>query len=317
MNPHNLVWIVGGAYSGSSLLCVLLDRIRGMVGVGEGARRYNPGGMTGPCATCGQKHAIDCEVYSEWQASEWVDFEPTDPAVATAIERGHTMRDDNLIRIGESFYEFCFRVYGCPFLVDSTKDPTVMMQQMQEGRHYPIRVVFLSKSPSEAFASYRLHPPGYDARDCVREWYRVNLYFLGFCAINNLSVLPVRYRDLALHPKETVAKICRFVGHACELREDPNTPRGHLLGGNPSVSSVVSGSDALAMPNYTRETYMGGKYSDVDPAGGLRLTYDSSWLQMPERFRMECQQELDKEASRYAGLLQLLGYGSDELRVLE
>tara|TARA_R110000824_G_scaffold194046_2_gene376473 strand:- start:458 stop:643 length:186 start_codon:yes stop_codon:yes gene_type:complete len=60
---------------------------------------------------------------------------------------------------------------------------------------------------------------------------------------------------------------------------------------------------------------MGGKYAEVDPLEPLHITYDDSHKNLPFDFRSECQHEMDKRAHKIGPMLQLLGYGANEMRL--
>jgi hypothetical protein len=293
-----LLFIVGSAYSGSSILSYLMDQIKGVVSMGEGARAYSPGSMPGPCATCGVKNVREeCELFKRW--------EPTLPAVDKTV----------------SIYDFMAEEYEDEHvIVDSTKDPTTMVAQKQTGKDYPTKVVFLSKSPVEAFNSYFRHPRFMTPHDCVVEWLRVNYYYYGFLQINGLETLHVTYENLSKDQHRTLNSICKFLGITYEYRAGIDTPLGHILGGNPSVSSLVSGDDDLCFANSTRNSYMAGKYAksttgEVDKT--IEVAYDTSHRDMDAVFKMECQYELDKHAHKVGPLLQLLGHPTQKMRLFE
>jgi hypothetical protein len=281
-----LLWVVGSAYSGSSMLSVLLDRIRGVVSVGEGARCYKPHTMPGPCATCKQLDAKGCEVYRDFAG------------------------------YSGTFYEFCKDAYpNAHTIVDSTKDPAIMLEERNQGRRFDTRAVMLSKRPIEAFSSYYNHPREMSAKECVSEWYRVNLYYLGVMALNGIEYINVHYNRLATDPVGEVGRIVDHLGlPTWEERDDADQPCGHILGGNPSVSSIVSGVDSLCFRNSTRASYMNGKYSEATDF--LIVDYDTSYLNLPPRFVAELQREIDQVSDRYTPLLALLGYGPQEVRLL-
>ena len=320
MPTNKLLFVVGSAYTGSSILSVLMDRVKGVVSMGEGARVYRPGSMFGPCATCGAADAgDDCSLFKEWVPAGEEDLgNGHEATIAHAVDvLGRKQHEDRAtIDVGESIYQFVGRKYpDAHTIVDSSKDPTMMVEQRQTGPNYETNVVFLSKTPQEAFASYHRHPAPMTPHDCVVEWLRVNMYYYGFLEINGASVLHVSYRDLARRSEETIADICKFCGIKSEYRPECHKPYGHILGGNPAVSSVVSHNDDLCFRNGTRATHMGGKYAEVDPLEPLHITYDDSHKNLPFDFRSECQHEMDKRAHKIGPMLQLLGYGANEMRL--
>lgn len=314
--------IVGSAYSGSSLLSVLLDRVQGIFSMGEGARRYRPGVMCGPCAKCGVPDAADCELYKDWQPSRMVDL-LQDDVVARHHDQIHQARswgrepdkETGELRIGESFHEFVCRNTDELVIVDSTKDPTQMLEQLQTGPNFPVKAVFLSKAPLEAFNSYYRHPRAMTAPECVQEWLNVNWFYSGFLRINHIDTLYLKYRDLCFETEVNLRRICDFVGLPYQLRSDWDVPKGHILGGNPAVSSVVSKNDDLCFVNGSRATHMGGKYAEVDAAKPLQVTYDTTHYGLESGFRMECQQAMNSASRFYAPLLQLFGYGAEEMQL--
>ena len=313
-----VVMVCGSAYSGSSLLSVLMDRIVGVVSVGEGARAYRPGNMTGPCATCPTGEAADCELYSGWKKSQYVhpgENQETFEEERYWLER-RTINDEGLLRIGQSFYEYVDESYPDDrFLVDSTKDPTQMLEELHKGKKYPCRSVFLSKTPIEAFNSYKRHPREMSPQDCVLEWLRVNWFYTGFLQLNSVDVHHVHYKDLCISTEETLGQICSFLECTHSYRSEASKPHGHILGGNPAVSSVVSGVDEICFKRTTRREHMGGKYADVDPTADLKIAYDTSHRNLGYRFLADCQIELDKRSHQVLPVLQILGYGPQEMRL--
>lgn len=317
-----IAWIVSSAYSGSTLLSALLDQIEGVVSMGEGARAYaKPDSeFKGPCATCHAPTPAECSLYKDWEPSRIVEFGDDDwlDEQETAMVRHHRQKqDDGTIRIGQTFYEFVAEKYPNErVMVDATKDPSQMLGEWQRGKKFPVRALFISKTPLEAVSSYYGHDRKMTAADCVSEYMRTNLFYLAFLHINTIPVLPLRYKDLALQPNATLDRVCRFLQIPFSWRVDRETPLGHMLGGNPAVSCVVAGQDrSVTASGETLADHMGGKYTHLNLNQPLEVRYDDSSRHLDPRFRLECQREIDRHIETLPGLLQMMGYGATELNL--
>jgi len=280
-----VVWIVGMAYSGSSLLNILLDTQPTIRAIGEGAQVYRPGMAGGPCARC-RDTCDQCTLYSRYN--------------------------------GGPFYQFNFNRYGsgCNVLVDSSKSSrTFLDKPFEESFRY--FVVLLSKTPHEAAYSLLQHGKwdywhpdtiNTDVSKCFESYRNVYLSHFGNLAqLGMTEFLRVRFRDIAADRIAAVKRICDFVEEPFSeerLRADWWTTDTHVLGGNPAILAQVSGDDSLAYPCEPDE-YLNGKY--IHRTSTIFL--DDAWRQ-DRAFVQECRREYKRRRREFDKLLHKLNHGS-------
>jgi hypothetical protein len=278
--------ITGSAYSGSTLLTALLDRHPAVEALGEAQKMYRHAhGRRSVCWEC-KTPISDCEHWSRWDGEQ-------------------------------PFYQFAAAHSTCDVLLDSTKDPTLMLEQWHKANRYPAKAVavFLSKSPLEQIGSYQRHhgwrlpaeiPEPWTAEQCVEEWICINYWFFGFLMQNRIPLEFVTYADLT---KDTDAVLVRVLN---ALGVDPHaTGHGspsHVISGNPAVIADVTG-DEVGFADAGRENYLDGKYAGR-PAR-LEVAYDDTWEEMPTEFRQRVDAELDRRSDEVGPLLQLLGHSNE------
>ena len=279
---HTLGMITGSAYSGSTLLTALLDRHPALACIGEGQKVYHDKRKRAVCWDC-KTEVADCPHWSRWDGDQ-------------------------------PFYQYAVAHTAAEVLVDSTKDPAIMLEQWHNANRYPRRplAVFLSKTPLEQVGSYWRHhawrlPPGIDqawtAERCVDEWICLNFWFFGFLMQNRIDLEFVTYADLTKNTAATLDRVLTRLGVDPSATGDGEP--SHTLAGNPAVIGDVTG-DAVGFLNVGRDEYLGGKYAGR-PAT-LEVAYDDSWQEMPPEFRARVDAELDRRAGEVAPLLQILGH---------
>jgi hypothetical protein len=282
---HTLGMIVGSAYSGSTLLTALLDRHPDIAALGEAQKVYRlanePASVCWDCKT----PAADCSLWSRWDREQ-------------------------------PFYQFAAAHTAAEVLLDSTKDPTLMLEQWHKANRYPLNpvAIFISKTPLEQVGSYHGHhawrlPPGipeaWNPEQCVAEWLCLNYWFFGYLMQNRIPIEFVTYSDLTKNTGDVVDRILTRLG------VDPSASgpveASHVIAGNPAVIGSVTG-DVVGFGDAGREKYLAGKYADQP--GGLDVVYDSSWEEMPPEFRERADAELDRRSAEVAPLLSLLGHST-------
>jgi hypothetical protein len=280
---RTLAMLTGSAYSGSTLLTALLDRNPAICAIGEAQKLYRQKPRDGDvCWDCTAPIA-DCFLWSRWD------------------------RD-------QPFYQFAAGNTDCPVLLDSTKDPTLMLEQWHLANRYPGNAVavFLSKSPLEQIGSYWRHqswrlpaamPAPWTAEECVDEWISLNYWFHGFLQQNRIPIEFVTYSDLTKNTTETITRILT------SLDVDPSATgyewRSHTMSGNRAIVGAMTGDD-VGFDDVDRADYLDGKYAG-QPAT-LDVAYDDSWQEMPSDFRGRVDAELDRRYQEVAPLMDILGH---------
>lgn len=279
---RTLAWIVGSAYSGSSLLTALLDQNPHIAAIGEGATLYAPviEAKRRVCWRC-RSDASECELWNKWDGSE-------------------------------SLVDFCDREFETQVVIDSTKDPSRMLAEWQGSTvRPPIRAIHLSKSPIEQIGSYWRHQEWKTPRitgvkwspaECVDQWITLNYWYHGFLQVNHIPTLQITYSDMAHHTDNVLATVASFLG----IHNERSDERSHTLGGNPSVIAAASGDDELGFRDAGRNGYLDGKYKDQSP--GLNVEYDESWRSMDSNFARCVNRELARRRREVLPLMQLLGH---------
>lgn len=282
---RTLALLTGSAFSGSTLLTALLDQHPGICALGESQKLYRH--TSGPRAVCWdcKSSLAECEHWNRWDREQ-------------------------------PFYQFAAANTDCPVLLDSTKDPALMVEQWHNANRYPPNVVaiVLSKSPLEQIGSYwrhhQWHPPAgrdtpWTAEECVDEWISLNYWYVGFLKQNRIPIEFVTYADLTKRTAETVERILTRLN--LEPRDEQPTVASHVMAGNPAVIGAVTG-DAVGFAEVGRENYLNGKYAG-QPAE-LTVEYDDSWKHISPEFLRTAAIELTGRASEVEPLLQILGHTS-------
>lgn len=287
-----VVWIIGMAYSGSSLLNLLLDGRPRIRGIGEGAIIYFKGKQGGPCAKC-HSTAADCEIYRPFT--------------------------------GTDFYAYTAAAYGdVECLVDSSKHARWVTEHARIEPGIEYFALLLSKTPHEQAYSLLLHDH-WDIWGKNRKFTAVSVCFDGYVNVYTKyltflrgyfgdafgeRVLPVHYRDVAASPDGELERICSWLDLPFDdtpIGTNWNRTNTHILGGNPAIIAEVSQDDELAFA-VPRDQYLGGKY--VDHQGAVVL--DENW-KSDRGFVAQCAAEYPKleHANR---LLTELGHDTETLR---
>ena len=281
---RTLAMLTGSAYSGSTLLTALLDRHPAICAIGEAQKLYRQKPRDGDvCWDCTAPIA-DCFLWSRWDREQ-------------------------------PFYQFAAGNTDCPVLLDSTKDPTLMLEQWHLANRYPGNAVavFVSKSPLEQIGSYWRHhlwrlpaamSAPWTAEECVDEWISLNYWFHGFLKQNRIPIEFVTYSDLTKNTTETITRI--LTG----LNVDPSATgssewRSHTMSGNRAIVGAMTG-DEVGFDDADRADYLDGKYAG-QPAT-LDVAYDDSWQEMPSGFRGRVDAELDRRYQEVAPLMDILGH---------
>lgn len=260
-----IVWIVGSAYCGSSLLNLMLDHLPEAYGLGEASYLWRDRSQDIFCTGCRAPIGSWCPQYA-----------------GLAPER---------------FYAGCFERTDASVLVDSSKSIEAFIAKPREP--FRTRVIVLSKAPHEAAWSMREHgrfdwwnrnPRHESIADCLQDW--AAEYAAALSRIETSfaaeDVLTVTYRELSQSPQVTIDRIADWLSIT-----RATLPQGeafwrsdsHILGGNPAISSALAGDAAIGCP---RAAYLGGKYLNRWP--GVR--YDDTWT-TDRAFVAECQRRWD------------------------
>lgn len=282
---RKVIWIIGMAYSGSSLLNVLLDTQPTIRGIGEGAQVYSNQLAGGPCAKC-KGSVAECSLYGEWK--------------------------------GEPFYRYTFDHYECNVIVDSSKGLHLLSRKIFEPE-YDYSVVVISKTPhAEAYSLMQHqkwdkwdttspHTSVRSAFDSYIAWHTImlnTLWGIGF----RKDIIHVKYHDLAKGRLQTISKLCGDIEEPYEekrLIDNCFDTTTHIIGGNPSIIHQISGED-FACPTKA-SVYLDGKYD-----GKLgKVFVDEVWRTDTE-FVEECKSEYSQMKSHFSELLERLGYGTTD-----
>jgi len=284
---RTLAMLTGSAFSGSTLLTALLDKHPQVCALGESQKIFRQ--ESGPHTVC-----WDCQT-SLAECRHWVRWDQDQP-----------------------FYQFATANSDCPVLVDSTKDPAIMLEQWHKANRYPGNVVaiFLSKSPLEQVGSYWRHhkwqlPESlsvpWTPEECVAEWIGINYWFYGFLQQNRIQVEFVTYANLTRHTADTLERLLTRMG--LDPRDDSPCVVSHVVAGNSAVIGAVT-ADAVGFDITGRENYLDGKYAGREAK--LTVEYDDSWQEMDQEFRARVDAELKRRCAEVEPLMQLLGHSSPE-----
>jgi hypothetical protein len=283
-SPLTTCWIFGTAYSGSSLLNLLLDGQPGVRGLGEAVNLVD------------DKSAIWC---SRCKAPV------RECPLKHVVQRG-------------GFYESIFHFYDdCTVLVDSSKWWRLFDEA--HGREPTLRhkAVILSKSPHEFAYSWIGHRGTGSVPDSFEAWLRT--YRSTLKAIASPTDLPdlapadatvVTYRALADEPAATIRRLCEFlsVPFSSERHARWRESDSHIIGGNAAVDAQVR-DDRGFLDN---PQYLHGKY--VGMSG--RIFRDRQW-QQDAAFLSDCLEEYANRAEELDGILEQLGHGGVEVQRAE
>ncbi|HEY8428626.1 MAG TPA: sulfotransferase [Sandaracinaceae bacterium] len=241
------VAICGAGHSGSTLLGLVLGSHSRAFYAGEAKKSLFVGDPGKPlrkrvCKICGE----GCEVWSRFAGP----------------------RPD--------LYEALARITGKSVIVDSTKDVAWIRARAAElaAIGVPQRLVFLTRDGRAVVNSRLRKYGGADAVAIIDAWIAQVRATEALCAERTEECLRVRYEELATAPRETVERVCAFLGLAFEpamLRYEQHAH--HPLGGNTGTQSVVARAlDARSgfakVPDRSRAFYEGLR-------GGFRL--DLRW----------------------------------------
>ena len=274
-----VLYISSLAFSGSSVLNLLLDTQPTMRGVGEGAQVFSKRSSGGPCAQC-KSTVADCALYGQWS--------------------------------GEPFYRFNFQHYACRVLVDASKSPAHLSDKPLED-DYAHHVLMLSKLPHEAAYSMLKHAQ-YDhwsddrnrtPRKCFETYIAIYTNYLRRFRQMHLPIRNVHYRELVTARRKVIGDICHWIDEPFDDERltgawwETDT---HVLGGNPAVIAQVSGDDALAF-TVDPAVYLDGKYKDKRG----QLFVDRSW-RGDKAFIAHCEKQYKSHEVELDNVLAQLGY---------
>lgn len=199
-----VVFIAGTAYSGSSMLDMMLGSADSSFSVGEVRALFYPTKkyhVNPPCG-CGDRA---CDIWK------------------TIKEKGV----DNL-------YSELFKLFGnVNTIIDSSKDPFWIAKQQRRLKKIGIKsqVLLIWKNPEE-FALSRLKRGQLDQWDYA--W--VNYHRLFFSLMNDSNFRSLRYKDLAVDPENKLKQICLSFG--IQFSSDMLSfwkQKHHMLFGNTSA----------------------------------------------------------------------------------
>jgi len=254
---HYVVFILGTAWCGSSLLNLLLGTQRQICGLGEVSDFRDINRATIRCARC-RSHIKHCKLA-------------------------------NIIK-PQQFYSSLFNAFPAyTVIVDSSKNWWSIGRNFVVESNIVYQAVVLSKAPHEFVASYCSRKVGTVAQGFA-EWLGIYNHIFECLeryrdrgtvlpSIAESHVVPVTYRQMVRDPSGTVTYICNTLGHPCDVSlvaNWHNMPNHCVIGGNPSVFDQLVG-------DHQRFTTQSSKYY-----GKMhRVFEDRSWIQNKDILR-EC-----------------------------
>lgn len=274
-------WILGTAYSGSSLLNLLLDGQPGVRGMGE-AFHFISGKERPWCTVC-QTSVLECSL------KKYVDE--------------------------DEFYQSIFRFYtDCNILVDSSKwwKFCAIDHGIEPGICY--KAVFISKTPHEFAYSLIHHNAQADARHAFLEWiqcYRSHLRVANKALqLAEGDVVSIPYQEMSDSPIDTVQNLCEFLNVPFDLRraEEWWKTDSHIIGGNNAVHAQVTGEEWFD----ESKDYLQGKYS-----GKFRKIFRDDHWRKDIAFRSECSRLYNELAGELDPILIELGHPNSEALLKE
>ncbi len=232
--------IVAPAYSGSSLLNLLLDSQERVRGLGE-AIHLRLGTVDATCALCGRP-VPGCPAYQ-------------------AVDRDH-------------FYRSLFDFYGdCDVLADSSKSLAAWVGRHRFEGEFEYRVLLLSKAPHEFAHSWI----GHHRQETVAAGFQTYLDFyareLSLLAgqrwFKPWHCLRITYYELAVRTQAVLQRLCEFLDIPRPRMPSWQTDT-HIINGNWMVAAQIREErDLFASSGW----YLGGKYVGKFQ----RVFYDDQW----------------------------------------
>lgn len=219
------IFILGTAYCGSTLLGRALNNHSKVGYIGEFSRyepNYNAYGLDHRSASCMHCKILqtDCPVF--------------DNKFLSSAQKSKSAKTYDLLRTK----------LKKPILVDGSKHPAWLRIVQSQTPKSGIKAIILSRSPVDYLRSCynrNINPLWPEAN----AWRDVYYDALRTCSQLNISYLTVRYEVFTEKPKQTLERICDFVG--IEYNKSMLTKAGplHAIGGNPGAYVGALGAGKL------------------------------------------------------------------------
>lgn len=215
---QKIALIVGIGHSGSTILDMALGCHPDIVGLGEVSkvlrtpldefgRKYDRGRCSCGAASRG------CEFWSDYL--DWLEKHPD-----LAVQEKYA----HLIPRFQSHYG------ANTILLDSSKTVRPFMAHLH--KHHDVRVIFLVRDVRSWIHSRHTHE-GHGILRLALRWWRGNRRAERFIERYNMQAMTLGYEELAIYPREMLAKICDFLG--VEFRGEmlrPAATQSHIIRGN-------------------------------------------------------------------------------------
>ena len=262
-------YVIGSAYSGSSLLNICLDAQPRVRGLGEAVNLY-AGNTAAHCNLCA-KPICDCPVYQAVDSTR--------------------------------FYASLFDYYAdCDLLIDSSKSSTACFATHPFEPEFDHKVCLLSKAPHEFAHSWVGHHPEQSvdaAFEVYISYYSMQLELMSWGQwLKPWQSLRVTYRQLTTRTESVLLQLAGFLGFSSPVAPSWETTT-HVVGGNWMVAAQTRAQRNLFTEGHL---YLGGKYNHRFRT----VFYDGHW-RGDRPFVGECLGIYRQRSSELVPLLRVLG----------
>ena len=281
VTTKNIVYIMGHARSGSTILNILLGNIDGVFSAGEINNYVISGWVTNEYCSCG-KRASECEFWSGVQSSieSHLEQEPSEIALVTRKMENwrtifsvskqkrnvQTLRRNAYVLYAHAFFNSILERADSNWLVDASKVP-MRLYNLLGGSEFEYYVIHMVRDPRAVCyslnRSIEKNLEGGVQKDLSSRSYATTIKELYISAILSALVkwklpasryLCVKHEDVVVRTADVLDKIDPFLGVRCDSLKD------HVRGGGVLFQSHNVAGNRLRMQK------------------DIKITNDQSWL---------------------------------------
>jgi len=247
-----IIYIMGTARSGTTILEILLSNNPGIVGCGELTYIFRDGFTGKEICSCGKK-ACECEFWQavknicSWEEEDILrfarlfysmDWHHNFPAVALKIVSPNKLRQ--YIDVNRSLFQAIHQASGVRVIVDSSK---YAARALLLNRAFPdkVKVLCMTRSPAGLIRSFQKKDAEEQKPKSIVNIIAYYIYVLLCLRVVAWSLGPkmlkITYEELATNPQETLLKIEKWCGYDLssvrnKIRSNEWLNVGHIVTGN-------------------------------------------------------------------------------------